>query len=486
MASMSWAEQRSRPARFARSAVIAIVALAAMLAAGRAQARAGAGAQTKGGQAVTLSGFGNPLEAIRAEAARGHGADLRAFAAGQRQFVTVSTLPQLGPLFNGRSCVECHFQPAVGGSGGALREIRVRDNPNSGPVHIFATDNMLRLGVQRQGAMQIFPQGVTAAPAGCQLTAPGCQPSPCQQAELAATTFSTGLALCDPSSADFAAGSNCTAERQPPPLFGLGLVEAVADGTLAALAAAEPADVRAVARTVTEFGQTRVARFGWKDDFATLRAFSGSAYLQEMGITNPDNPHEISICDQGQSQFGVLLDAPDDPEDTIGPDGRAKIDLFVDFIRALAPPPELTRNKSASAGRRLFASIGCADCHTPTLRTARDPQSFIPATTGGVAMGNSLARALRSRTFHPYSDFLLHDMGSLGDGITSGVAGPTMMRTAPLWGLRAKSLYLHDGRAPDLTSAIELHDGQGKSAATEFGNLSAGQQQELIDFLTVL
>ena len=94
--------------------------------------------------------------------------------------------------------------------------------------------------------------------------------------------------------------------------------------------------------------------------------------------------------------------------------------------------------------------------------------------------------ALAQKTFHPYGDFLLHDMGALGDGITSGAAGPTMMRTSPLWGLRAKSIFLHDGRAADLPTAISLHDGQGKAASQAFQALPASQQQDLLNFLSAL
>jgi len=104
----------------------------------------------------------------------------------------------------------------------------------------------------------------------------------------------------------------------------------------------------------------------------------------------------------------------------------------------------------------------------------------------GVPISATLNQALAKKTFHPYGDFLLHSMGSLGDGITSGTADPTMMRTAPLWGLRAKSIFLHDGRALDLPTAISLHDGQGKAASQGFQALSASQQQDLVNFLDSL
>jgi Di-haem oxidoreductase, putative peroxidase len=146
---------------------------------------------------------------------------------------------------------------------------------------------------------------------------------------------------------------------------------------------------------------------------------------------------------------GIPLETPlnKEFEDPTGADGRADIDRFSDFMRALAPPPTLPQNESAHNGAKLFAKMGCAGCHTASLTTASNPSSFIPATTGGVPISQALDQTLANRTFHPYSDFLLHDMGSLGDGITSGAAGPTMMRTAPLWGVGGKSQFLHDGRA---------------------------------------
>jgi CxxC motif-containing protein (DUF1111 family) len=179
----------------------------------------------------------------------------------------------------------------------------------------------------------------------------------------------------------------------------------------------------------------------------------------------------------------LQTDTLDDPTDT---DGRADIDRFTDFMRALAPPTRLPQNSSASNGAGLFNSMGCAGCHSPTLQTASNPSSFIPVSTGGVAMTSTLNHALSNQTFHPFGDFLLHDMGSLGDGITSGSAGRSLMRTAPLWGVRAKSVFLHDGRAGDLLTAISLHDGQGKAAADAFKALGSSQKQDVVNFLNTL
>ena len=430
-----------------------------------------------------VSGFGDPLPALLQPA---NSTDLQLFAAGQLNFLEVEELPKVGPIFNSRSCAACHFQPAVGGSGAFINEIRIRNNTAGGPLHIFASDNLLRGGSQTQGSSTIFAAGLESSPLGCQITSPSCAKSRCQREEVKRTTFTTKLKICDPTAASFAAGSNCAAERQATPLFGLGFVEAVADDTLESLAAHQPRRFRGTVKTVDELGSTRVGRFGWKNDHATLRAFAGDAYLNEMGITNPDFPAERSTCALNQTKFGITLDLADDPEDPTDSDGHADIDRFADFMRALAPPPQLGQTASAQAGHTLFISIGCAGCHVENLTTASNPAAFIPTTTGGVPITSTLNALLANQTFHPFSDFLLHDMGSLGDGITSDAAGPTMMRTAPLWGIRARSRFLHDGRVGTVADAIALHDGQGADAAAAFQGLSSTQQQQLLDFLNTI
>jgi hypothetical protein len=433
---------------------------------------------------VTLDDFGKPLAGILSEAASGHSQDLQIFATGQQTFTLVHKLPTMGPLFDSRSCAACHFQPSLGGTAEFIQEVRVR---STGLVaQVFAADNILRLGPQLQGSNQIFESGVLATPLGCQITSPGCQLSLCQKEEEVTTGFAPSLPLCAPASASFASGANCTAERQPLALYGDGLVEAVADHTLINLAAGEPPAIRGTVSMVTEFGRPRAARFGWKAEFASMRLFAADSYLIEIGITNLDDPKSLSTCALGEKQFGVPLNSDDDPKDRPDANGRANMDRFTDFIRALAPPPQVTEDASAQTGEVLFGQIGRAECHTPQLTSAPNPASFIAPTSGGVPITPTLNAILSSQTFSPYSDLLLHDMGSLGDGITAGDAGPTMMRTAPLWGVRGKSLLLHDGRAPDLTTAIILHDGQGRLAATKFQELSSSQQQDLINFLDTL
>jgi len=119
----------------------------------------------------------------------------------------------------------------------------------------------------------------------------------------------------------------------------------------------------------------------------------------------------------------------------------------------LAPPP---RAQSPSLlASRLFEQIGCATCHVPALKTGRSDEA----------------------------DFLLHDMGELGDGIEQGDATGKEMRTAPLWGLHVVTRFLHDGRATSIADAIRAHDGQGRRARDAFLGLPADKQGKVLAFL---
>ncbi len=125
--------------------------------------------------------------------------------------------------------------------------------------------------------------------------------------------------------------------------------------------------------------------------------------------------------------------------------------------------------KAEQAGARVFAAIGCAECHTPTLQTGPSPVA-----------------ALSQKTFAPYSDFLLHDMGTIADGMEQAGAGRREMKTAPLWGLRFQPTLLHDGRARTPAAAILAHDGQGRIARDRFSKLSAADQAALLAFVNSL
>jgi CxxC motif-containing protein (DUF1111 family) len=149
---------------------------------------------------------------------------------------------------------------------------------------------------------------------------------------------------------------------------------------------------------------------------------------------------------------------------TVNDDGHGIV-LFQDFMTFLAPPAPGATTTAVSHGRQVFNTVGCNHCHATTLVT-----------------GDSPSAALRQKVFHAYSDFLLHDMGSLGDGVAIGAARGREFRTAPLWGLRSLSTYLHDGRASTVSEAIQAHDGQGKRARDAYDALSTGDRNDLLRF----
>jgi CxxC motif-containing protein (DUF1111 family) len=170
----------------------------------------------------------------------------------------------------------------------------------------------------------------------------------------------------------------------------------------------------------------------------------------------PAAPHDITIsADNGCGQTGPRLD-----------DDGSIIRAVTTYLAALpAPLPEaatLKASKSYQQGQQLFSSAGCVSCHTPTLSSKR----------GDVAL---------------YSDLLLHDMGpALNDGIVQGVATGAEWRTTPLWGLRLRRRFLHDGRAATLTEAILIHDGDGAAAARAFRQLTGDDRNALLAFMSTL
>jgi CxxC motif-containing protein (DUF1111 family) len=259
-----------------------------------------------------------------------------------------------------------------------------------------------------------------------------------------------------------------TASRRTQPLFGLGLVDATPESTFETIAFLQSIFTHSTAGTLSPVpdpsngGATALGKFGWKAQVPSLLVFSGDAYLNEMGITSPMFPNEN--CPQGDCEvlrYNPALDTPND-------DGTGVI-RFNDFMTFLGPPPRGPRDLETEIGNAVAAAIGCLDCHVQTLRTGR----------------NAVA-ALDRVYYHPFSDFLLHDMGSLGDGITQNQATGRLMRTQPLWGLRTQARLLHDGHATTIEEAILAHDGQGARARERFKDLDRFAHAALMEFLQSL
>jgi CxxC motif-containing protein (DUF1111 family) len=220
-------------------------------------------------------------------------------------------------------------------------------------------------------------------------------------------------------------------------------------------------------------GTTRVGRFGWKDQHSSLLSFIGDAYFNEMGVTNRLRPKDTTT-------IGKVTPDPEDVPDNIG---LADIDHFAQFIRGTKVPPRdatLAATPAALAGEAIFGRIGCGACHVQTIVTA-PPGTVI---NGGTF---TVPDALGNKIIHPYSDFLLHDIGT-GDGIVQG--GPQdsahKLRTAALWGLRVRPRFMHDLASLSLEDAIGRHDNEAEDIRGRFEELSPTQKQQLFTFLNSL
>jgi len=349
------------------------------------------------------------------------------FIDGMTEFITQESVSDgLGPVFNERSCAACHSVPATGG--GSRRTVTRFARRTNGVFDALTNlgGSLLQdhaIGPPDGVAHRFRPESVPAQ-------------------------------------------ATIVVHRRTPPLFGLGLIDATPDTDFLALAQTQAARGDGVAGRVNmvdniRAGMKTAGKFGWKAQVPTLFQFSGDAYLNEMGITTPDFPNEN--CPQGDCGELAFNPAPGLNDDGSGPVA------LTNFMSMLAAPPRGPQNRDTADGETTFDSIGCAACHVDTLRT-----------------GPNAVAALDRKTYHPYSDFLLHDMGSLGDNLEMGSSTGTEMRTAPLWGLRFITTYLHDGRATTLDQAILAHDGQARGARDQYAGLPAAAKAKLIAFLNSL
>ena len=354
-------------------------------------------------------------------------AQIAAFNSGRGSFVRdVTVAGGLGPVFNENSCGECHSAPAAGGgSARTVTRIARRVNGVFDPLTAFGGSLLQNQAIgSRNGSTHNFtPERVPAE-------------------------------------------ATIVVRRRTTPLFGLGLVDATPDADFVALAAAEAARGDGVAGRVNmtdniRAGMKTVGRFGWKAQVPTLFQFAGDALVNEMGVTTPDFPDEN--CPQGNCAELSFNPAPG-----INDSGNLPLTLN-NFMLMLAVPPRGTLTADAIQGSQVFDAAGCSACHVGTLTS-----------------GSSPIAALDHQTYHPYSDFLLHDMGALGDGLEMGSATGREVRTAPLWGLRFINRYLHDGRATTLDQAITAHDGQARASRDRYVALAADLKAKLIAFLQSL
>ena len=350
------------------------------------------------------------------------------FRLGLEDFTEVESAEEgLGPAFNGTSCAVCHSVPAIGG-GGIMLETRAGYTNADGSfrglndagdtlVHLFSTPT--------HGCQSVMPDDVTVI-----------------------------------------------ARRAPIPLFGAGLVEAIPDEAILALE--DPLDrnrdgVSGRAGMIVDVatGDRRVGRFGWKAQHGTLLVFGADAYLNEMGISNDLFPRE-SMQGVSEEQMKLCDPLPEPEDQRERSTGRRGIDNFEAFMRFLAPVGRSHSDEATRDGERIFAAIGCASCHVPTLTTGRSSNPLFDR-----------------RPVPLFSDLLLHDVGT-GDGIKQGAAQPDEIRTPALWGLRLRRPLLHNGSAATIADAIERHRNEAELARRGFAGLSPQDRERLLAFLRSL
>jgi CxxC motif-containing protein (DUF1111 family) len=336
----------------------------------------------------------------------------------------------LGPLFNDNSCFSCHDTPTSGGAGVDPVTLASRWVPEEERCELPSPEGGL-----------VVQQRVTPA---------------LQQALLEAGVHRQAVPHW----------ATATVEMIGPPLYGLGLIDAIPDQELMLRAASGDRGNHRVRGRPSATPEGRPGRFGRKATHADLRAFVAGALLGEMGITTPVHPRGLPVV-AGASSEGV--GQVDDPEL-----GEGELALLTDYVRFLAAPPPLVPEDPAdrarvARGEALFSDVGCAGCHVPVMTT-----------------GPNEVAALDRVPVPLYSDLLLHDLGPAMAGVCGPDAGPSEWRTAILMGLRFRSELLHDGRAGRLEQAIALHGGDASQVRDAFQALNPADREALLAFLRTL
>ena len=367
------------------------------------------------------------------------------FADAQDAFSETETADTgIGPTYNDVSCVNCHQNQAVGG---AAQVLELRAGHYEGGRQHWTRDARHRFDTNGSSGTFVAATAIMANGTPVPNRSLINQRATCRDAQEHLTDV-----------------DNIRATRLALPLFGDGFVEAVPDATLLALAKQNGGE--AIEVPVVELnGVTAIGRFGWKDQHASLLSFSGDAYINEMGFTNALFPDEAvtGVCPNANAP------QPNDNQDDLH--------KFADFMRALKVPPRGAIMPQVTAGQAIFESLGCNSCHVETMVTA-------PA--GTAILGGSLVigDAIGGKQFHPFGDFLLHNVGT-GDGIVQNGPDDTAqkVRTMPLWGLGTRTQLMHDAQSTTYDDAIDRHRGEAADEARRFDRLSPAQKALLYQFL---
>ncbi len=379
------------------------------------------------------------------------------FSVGFKQF-NVHWDPDhgLGPVYTNQDCSNCHTSPASGGTNATMRTTFF------GALNSDGSFNPLT----NEGGFVLQPLSESKFVPNCTV-APEAVP----------------------------ADATLVSQRVPPQLFGDGLVDAIPDITIENFAGSKGSGVDGSTNMVADWnGKLRPGRFGAKAQFASLVQAVATAFQHDIGVTNPVSLNEdCSNAAPGTPQCPNLPSACIKDQEPNDPTGKLSIQIF-DYPALLAPNTPSTD----TAGMAVFVSTGCSLCHNPQYTTKSNatlPSNF----TGGVT---GVVNSLSKQPVNLYSDLLIHHMGpGLADCMQFGQAQGDQWKTTPLWGLSTRTVYLHDGRTTDLTTAIEDHmsfagqatacpniypDSEANTVIQNFNALSPTDMSTLLGFLNTL
>lgn len=382
-----------------------------------------------------------PIEGLSQE-------QLSAFMRGDAEFSrTFSQLDGLGPIFIAQSCESCH---AGDGKGHPVFNITRFGRWDGNQFNALTNEGGPQL--QQRAIRQYLGERIPSSATAISRFSP---PSVTGLGLLEAVDDADIIALADPNDVN---GDGVS-----------GRVHWVDSTDLISASIANSAGLSPSAKRHIAVDGKYVGRFGKKGRTVTLLQQTVQAYIEDMGVTSDLLPHDIV-----NTQVGTL--AHDDVADPEVPFNIVSRVAF--YLRTLRPPPRRAVNEAeVKAGEAIFVNAGCAKCHTPEMRT-----------------GKSDIAALSEVKFAPFTDLLLHDMGNdLDDRYTEGNAASSEWRTAPLWGIGlaegsqgGAAYYLHDGRARTLRDAIGFHGGEGSRSRSAFNALTPAQQEQLLRYLRSL
>jgi CxxC motif-containing protein (DUF1111 family) len=376
----------------------------------------------------------------------------------------------LGPVFNENACQVCH-----GGLGGIPGGPDLTGLGSIRNVTHFGFDNLGYFDPMRDFGGSLLERQSIAQ---------------------------NGFPSCTIAASVVPPAANILSIRNTPAVWGFGLVDAIPDDQILARQNLKIDGIRGVANwgielqavdtapnpqtpQLQDFGSPRVGRFGWKAQTATLQQFASEPLNTELGVSSQFFPQEhtsagLRFASQLPASCNVSATHPDDT------DSSQALAIY-HFQALLAPPPPLPPTRDSLLGNVLFFAIGCHNCHVPDALTAPEYYMLLADST------TVRVPQLENQVFHPYSDFLMHDMGpALADnggatvGRIQGRARGNQWRTTPLWGIRLKATFLHDGRTTSIDEAIDAHGGESQVVADRYRALNATEQADLVAYLRTL